>query len=59
MAMTRSARWDAPFWVGVVVVLVAVGSLGFFGVAFVQARTQARAEILNTNDYTPPADLAL
>lgn len=49
------ARWDAPFWGAVLVVVVSIGSLGCFGLAAaIQANPPPDAEILTTDNSPPP-----
>lgn len=54
----RNARWDAPFWGGLLLVFVSLGSFGCFGMAAItQASPRPRVEILDTDNCPPPADL--
>lgn len=56
--MFTRARWDAPFWAFLLIGLLALGSLGCFGLAAAaHASSGPEAEILTTDNCPPPADL--
>jgi hypothetical protein len=56
--MPSHPRFDAPFWVAVLVGLFSLSSLGCFGLAaIVQAEAPAPAAVMSTDDCPPPRDL--